>query len=599
MLKVLDGERLVILGSYGLEVSQGELTIAGAIIRQGDPVSWVHSPHCHAIPVMRTNRDSVIHLRSNPDAVPLRELEKLNPVFGRLWNEPAADSRTLKRGSQISEDTYQIIYTSDDAPKRIILQELNSPAEWNKKIAELSSPKQTRPPVILVCGPKSSGKSTFGKLLANRLVTSRSGNHDKSWKNVPVLDIDPGQPEYGPPGVISLVTVSKPNLAPSFCHPVPESGYNTVRSHAIAAVTPGLDAERYIECVSDLFTTYAQAKSHASLPMVINTPGWVQGTGLDILTTLIKSTNVTEVVYMSQEGPEETVDELKRACLRKKVTFTTLPSQTSEFTSRTALHYRTMQTMSYFHTQSSSMDVEQPFWDSTPLTEAPPWRVRYKGEARGILGVICYDYQPPPSLLAESINGMTVALVEVDGIKPFNVFSERGTSKIRDIIYDDFERGHLRWTPEGIPYISNPTGRPLWPRGCRSIGLALIRGIDVQKGEFQLITPVAADILRKYSTQHGGRKLVMVAGKFDTPSWAYTEDFYRRAYESGQQTANQDVVVADEDTDDDASEGDHEDDIRRDNREYTEVPWVEMLQGDQKRSVGSRVWRVRRDLGKG
>jgi polynucleotide 5'-hydroxyl-kinase GRC3/NOL9 len=29
-----------------------------------------------------------------------------------------------------------------------------------------------------------------------------------------------------------------------------------------------------------------------------------------------------------------------------------------------------------------------------------------------------------------------------------------------------------------------------------------------------------------------------------------------------------------------------------------EVPWVEMLHGSQKRAVGSKVWRVRRDLGR-
>jgi polynucleotide 5'-hydroxyl-kinase GRC3/NOL9 len=59
------------------------------------------------------------------------------------------------------------------------------------------------------------------------------------------------------------------------------------------------------------------------------------------------------------------------------------------------------------------------------------------------------------------------------------------------------------------------------------------------------------------------------------------------------------VTVADEDTDEDASEGDHEADVGPAAREYTQTPWVEMLHGNQKRSVGSRVWRVRRDLGKG
>ncbi|KAK4031211.1 hypothetical protein C8A01DRAFT_42310, partial [Parachaetomium inaequale] len=29
-----------------------------------------------------------------------------------------------------------------------------------------------------------------------------------------------------------------------------------------------------------------------------------------------------------------------------------------------------------------------------------------------------------------------------------------------------------------------------------------------------------------------------------------------------------------------------------------EVPWVEMLHGSQRRAAGSKVWRVRRDLGR-
>jgi polynucleotide 5'-hydroxyl-kinase GRC3/NOL9 len=600
-LRVPEGERLVILGSYGIEVTQGELTIAGATIRTNDPISWVHSPHCHAIPVIRTTKDSTVELRSNPAAVPLREFERLNPVFNRLWNEPVADTQASRKGSRTSDDTYQIIFTSDDGPKRTYLQELNSPAEWNRKLAEFSSSRRTKPPVILVCGPKSSGKSTFGKLLANRLVTSQKADRTKTWANISVLDIDPGQPEYGPPGVISLVTVSKPNLAPSFCHTGPEAGYKTIRSHAIAAVSPGLDAERFVESAVDLFVNYAgdqEKNRNPPSPLVINTPGWVQGTGLDILTDLIKVADVTEVVYMSQDGPEETVDELKKSCAAKQVPFTTLPSQTSEFTSRTALHYRTMQTISYFHLKPSSGEAQQPQWDSTPLTEIPPWKVRYKGPNRGIYGVMCYDYQPSSSLLAESINGMVVALVEIDDVLAFEAIFKEGEDDMNGISMDDVEHAYIEPTPEGIPYIQNPPGRPLFPGNSKSIGLALIRGIDVQNGEFQLITPLAADTLRKYATKNVGKKLVLVAGKFDTPSWAYTEDFYRRSYGNGQ-TMAQEVVVADEDTDDDASEGDHDEDIGREKREYTEAPWVEMLHGDQKRSVGSRVWRVRRDLGKG
>jgi polynucleotide 5'-hydroxyl-kinase GRC3/NOL9 len=328
-------------------------------------------------------------------------------------------------------------------------------------------------------------------------------------------------------------------------------------------------------------------------PLIINTPGWVQGTGLDIITTLIKHTEPTEIVYMSTDGPEETVEHLKS--FAGGISFTTLPSQASEYTSRTALHYRTMQTMSYFHLKPPSLTLKYHTWDLTPLTEIPPFRVRYRGANRGIFGLLCYDYQPHPSHLAESINGMIVALVVIEEPVAFKDLLPDNLSAVSDIA--EVEGVIVTRTPEGIPFIQNPNGKVIRPECSETIGLALVRGIDVEHGELQVLTPLADTILAKTS-KDGGRKLVMIAGKFDTPSWAYTEDFYRRSY-SNAQSGSQEVIVADEDTDEDASEGDHEEDVGPAAREYTETPWVEMLHGNQKRSVGSRVWRVRRDLGKG
>ncbi|OIW26580.1 hypothetical protein CONLIGDRAFT_620436 [Coniochaeta ligniaria NRRL 30616] len=592
VIKLSEGERVVILGSYGLKVNEGEISVAGATIRRHDMVSWVNAPLCHAIPVIRTTRDTVLELRPSPAAASLRDLEKLNPVFGRLWNDPTAES-----GASWSSrnDTFRVIFTSEDGPKHTVLKELSSPGEWNKKLAQLTAPRQSKPPRILICGPKSSGKSTFSRMLANRFVTHhvapREDAKDIPWNEVAYLDVDPGQPEFTVPGVISLVNMSKPNLAPSFCHPAVEAGFKVVNSQAVASVSPALDPEHLVECAIDMFKLHYKPDT-AKAPLVINTPGWVQGTGLDIITTLIKHTDPTEIVYMSRDGPEETVEHLKSFC--GSIPFTTLPSQASEYTSRTALHYRTMQTMSYFHIKPPSVAVKYHVWDPTPLTEIPPFKVRYRGANRGIFGLLCYDYQPHPSLLAESINGMIVALVVVEEAA-FRYLLPEGSSEISDIA--QVESAIVTQTPEGIPFIQNPNGKAIRPELSETIGLALIRGIDADRGELQVLTPLADSVLAKFS-KDGSRKLVMVAGKFDTPSWAYTEDLYRKSY-GNTQSGSQEVTVADEDTDEDASEGDHEEDVGPAAREYTETPWVEMLHGNQKRSVGSRVWRVRRDLGKG
>lgn len=100
----------MILGSYGLKVTEGEVTIAGATIRPLDEEAWVHAPHCHAIPVLRTSKDSMVELRPHPAAASLRNLERLNPVFGRLWNEPPTnEQKGSNRGSKSGGDTFQIV----------------------------------------------------------------------------------------------------------------------------------------------------------------------------------------------------------------------------------------------------------------------------------------------------------------------------------------------------------------------------------------------------------------------------------------------------------------------------------------------------------
>ncbi|KAK4143040.1 uncharacterized protein C8A04DRAFT_37766 [Dichotomopilus funicola] len=635
VLATPQGERLVILGSFGIKVREGEATIAGAVLTPADDIQWVHAPHCHAVPVLRTADDTVLELQSHPAAKGLRQLGALHPVFARIWDESPEETNTRSK----SPSTYQIIYTSNDLPKRVTLQELVSPGEWNKRLSGLAAERRKSTPVVFLCGPKSSGKSTFGKLLTNRFVTDRAGSRNKPWSAVMVLDIDPGQPEFSPPGVISLCKITAPNLSPSFCHPTltPEQGQ--LRAHAIASVTPGLDLDHYIACVLDLFGHY-QRSADAGLPLVINTPGWVQGTGLDILTELITSIRPTEVIYMSQDGPEETVRSLRSAASvptpttttpitttttttthstqpppRPPPVFTTLPSQPSEppSSSRTSLHFRTMQTMSYFHLSHPPplppplQPPSPPAWNPVPLSTLRPWRARYAGKHRGFRGILCYDHQPAPALLAEAINGTVLAVVRLEDRRA--ALAGLGNDAEEDESEDEKENkdrnevgsGNRRNpnpypNPTNMPLIPNPLGLTLPPQHTHTLGLVLVRGVDTVRHELQLLTPLAAEVVAGFRDN-----IVLVAGRFDTPSWAYSEDLYwRRAGGGGDGGVNVgdgheeeedeiEIEIEDESEDEDEDGG---------NEGQGELPWVEMLHGNQKRAAGSKVWRVRRDLGK-
>ncbi|KAK3400517.1 hypothetical protein B0T20DRAFT_147063 [Sordaria brevicollis] len=642
LLKPLDGERLVIIGSYGIKIREGELTIAGAFLSKSDLIHWVHAPLCHAIPVIRITSDAIIELHPHPGTRSLRQLASLNPAFGKLWNE--ADDIGPGQAKKAAS-TFQIIFTSDDVPKRATIQELVSPAEWNRQLSDVLDFKKKATPVVFLSGPKSSGKSTFGRLMANRLITG-SGVSRQPWAPVVVLDLDPGQPEFGPPSVISFNKLTSPNLSPPFCHPTLDPAAAQLRAHTVASVTPSLDPDHFVACALDLFHTYKTNSSLNKLPLVINTPGWIQGTGLDILSELIRQTVPTEVIYMSQDGPEETVDGLKAACQEKTIPFVTLPSQQPQAQAsssvdatatpaaaggRTALQLRTMQTMSYFHlnfsslTSSSPAGHSGPTWCPTPLTHIPPWRVCYRGPRPGFLGVLCYDHQPAPDLLAEAINGMILALVKIeDRVGAFREFPDL-LSRSPSTSASASAQQHLKsqkeptlnisHTPrEQIPHLPNPQGKTLCPQHSRVLGLVLVRGIDVQRGELHLLTPLPASLLASTEDQD----LVLVAGRFDTPSWAYAEDLHRKQWEKNASKSKLMVggvakMEVDEEEEQDGEQSDEAESVGADEVEDKSEgervkalhdgtseaqPWVEMLHGSQGRAAGSKVWRVRRDLGR-
>ena len=526
-------------------------------------------------------------------------------------------------------------------------RDLTAPPEWNKLISELASPNKrgakTGQPVLFVCGPKSSGKSTFSRLLTNRLLTKETSNA-KKWHvpSVAVLDIDPGQPEFATPGSLSLVQVREPSLSPPFCRPyVPGNdadGNKLIRSHELASVSPATDPDHYIESVQDLFSLYRRDLRN-SVPLIVNTPGWIQGTGLEILIDLINKMRPSQVIYMSQDGPEDTVAGLKSAY--PGVPFIELPSQPGDLKVRTAAHLRMMQTMSYFHldTSSSSLSEKQQkklsylSWQETPVTAIRPWVVPFSGTQSGNLGVVCYDLQPPAELLADAMNGTVVSIVAIEDLKAFRaerkLVDDTEANMNLDAEMDGTAAGsdvamtaplHLPpyvRSPEGIPLFLNPDDRKLDPRYSRKLGVALVRGIDTKNKELHLLTPLPADAALDEVMRQDCVGVVLVCGKFDLPTWAYTEDLYLQgASKDSKDTV--DVVMDDgADNDSDEDEPAAGDDSGATGRaayapalssgavppadgglSTSDVPWVETLQGNQKRDAGSRVWRVRRDLGR-
>jgi len=234
------------------------------------------------------------------------------------------------------------------------------PASWRAAAASIASCAQASltagggPPSIVVVGPKNVGKSSFARLLANELMSccrsplaDDSTRKDASASSPPAVvawcDADCGQPELTPPGLVSLSHLSRPLLAgggssggsrsrsKSSSSSSSENGFSLRRpphraawAHFLGALSPASDPDRACATVSSLLRWHWQhgvereeteknsnnnkkkktAKKPLWPPLVVNTPGWVRGAGLDLLRATLAAARPTHVVRLSTGNGE-------------------------------------------------------------------------------------------------------------------------------------------------------------------------------------------------------------------------------------------------------------------------------------------------------
>jgi len=509
-IKLLAGRSAMFVGEYLLEVLEGVVSVYGALLHPGSGAHHVYAPSTHALPqvVARTD-DTSIRICSLPSS--LKDLDKLSPLFRNIWTEPQGSSFSLLH--TLADDALQrsVVPLEVEKPLQAVLSRLALQAESNAR--------HTR---IMAIGSKSSGKSTLNRLLCNTITTRSKGKHCL------YLDLDPGQPEFGPPGQISLVDVKGPILGPPFTHPASSQSkqYRVLRSHTIAATTFRDDAAHYLFCARDL-VQYADRRH----PLIVNSSGWVSGLGSSVLIDLISILSISDAVLL--EPVEAAFTQwLQRDCT--DVTCHRLPRQPSRPSSRTPAETRSMQTMAYMHHKygSSNNGIR---WSTRPLSSFRPWTVSYAGDDPSIYAIVSYGQEPSLEFLSEVLDGSLVAIVAIeenslpeafdsrDPAQPIPEFSPfHSTGPGAPTSEDSIQR-----TAEGLPYVSsNVHGycTPLNPSVSECIGLALIRSIDTEAQQLQLVTPLSEDEIAVFMR----KKVVLVRGGFDPPGWAYLEDIYSK-----------------------------------------------------------------------
>lgn len=482
VLSLKSDESITIVGEYDLQVVKGVITLYGAMLHPERGVQRVYAPSTSALPVIIARKDnSAIRLTSVKSA--LRKLEKLSPLF-----------RNIGAKDDLHKRSFALLSRSDDDLLQRSLSPLEVDDETKKVLSRINARLESSqaPARIMAVGPKSAGKSTFNRLLCNMII-SRPGSYRCLY-----LDLDPGQPEFGPAGQLSLVEVSVPVLGPPFTHIASRDSptYHLLRSHSIAATSFKDDPEHYVACAADLFR-----RAPKELPLLVNSCGWVTGLGANTLLNIGSVTKMTDIVILN---PLESslVDDL--SIIAPNVHH--IPRRQRQPSSRTPAESRAMQTLAYFHNKLGS---NPPVWSSKPICNAAPYEVSFQAKAEGITAIICYGQAPNPNFLAEVLDGSIVAIVVLES----------------DTLLDP---SSIQRTPrEDLPYLSpNTSGHtpPLDPSQSHCIGLSLIRGIDAESKTLHLITPLPETGMAALQKE----KVVLVHGSFDAPEWAYLEDLHAR-----------------------------------------------------------------------
>ncbi|KAL8724071.1 MAG: hypothetical protein Q9181_007002 [Wetmoreana brouardii] len=623
----LTGETITLLGQFEIWVREGAISTQGAILYPSSMVYTIYAPSTHALPPIRSIRNpyrpsdqqAIITISNHRSGI--RLLKEISAKFDRLWHRAKARTDEPRPSADLSRRTFALLKDSSNDGLNRPLHSLEPPSGWQTLITTLAPEMRTdQPKRVLICGPKGSGKSTFSRMLINAILTkppaqTQLANNLGDGRCIALLDVDPGQPEFSPPGEVSLVQISTCICGPPFTHPTASGdGVKLVRSHHVGTTTSRHDPTFYLRCIDDLLRYYEQILvNHPTCPLVISTAGWVQGSGLEILVDLIQNISPTDVIYTSTVGPAEAVDSVSKATVANQSSLHFLTSQPVENVPRSAADLRMMQTLSYFHLDEPERGHLR--WDPTPIYEMIPLSVHYAGPSQAIYGVQVLGQELDPEFLIQVLEGCIVGIVVVedDAALPFPFearkpddgtndeaqavdeadrttppppdeqmdYSLMSIDTRTDMVYtpkpnfnasvfrhhreeqnpgtpvtpydpaspstpfDPAQGTHpiqlptpsptqeynlhppLPRTLEQIPYIpsTHHVTPPLCPTHSHSIGQAFVQSIDTENHIFNLITPVPLAALNNLHQQQ--KKLVLVRGNLDTPTWAYKEDLYK------------------------------------------------------------------------
>ncbi|EGG06374.1 uncharacterized protein MELLADRAFT_86554 [Melampsora larici-populina 98AG31] len=322
------------------------------------------------------------------------------------------------------------------------ISSIKLPKTWSNSLSNQPSSNPTTTTksneCYLVQGPKGVGKSTFLRLLLNKLL--------QSYEQVAILDLDPGQPLFTSPSLISLNLINQPLIGPSFCFQ--SILQSSLRSYYLGNISPIDSPQRYLERLEDLINFYKlefhefnnlepvlltkrqrrkyeeslnhqvdsiQVKSTGKcsdrVPLLVNTMGWTTGLGSELLSKIRELVNPSTIftfesqeTFQANENNEENPSIQYLEPIGDTPLSLRLPSNES----------RTLNLISYLYSSNSTpisqTDRNTKFfrkWDfENQLYKQRPMIINHKE-----LSIDLFEEEIPESHLSYVLNGSIVAIL--------------------------------------------------------------------------------------------------------------------------------------------------------------------------------------------
>ncbi|GAB5370741.1 hypothetical protein AAMO2058_001518900 [Amorphochlora amoebiformis] len=208
-------------------------------------------------------------------------------------------------GCQITiSGKWEVAYVSEETP---MISYINTHAALQRMRQDAKSRgAKGKGPVVMITGPKDSGKSTLARILLSYAVRC-------SWKPT-LVDLDVGQNEITSPGCIAACPIDQPiGIDSDWKNKAPVVYF-------YGHTTPTYNQEIYKKLCGKLAETVANrcatniTARHSGV--VLNTCGWTDGGGVDVICQLAEKFKVEVILVL---GQERLASDLKSSEILKKL----------------------------------------------------------------------------------------------------------------------------------------------------------------------------------------------------------------------------------------------------------------------------------------